>query len=434
MAHTLHIMLLLVGGTQSARWCVSRYPPLNATEEAFLSNGKRLSWHSREVGRMGAEQRREEHDAFARRARRLPRSAPPEGAGPLLTSELCSRFVRDQSHLFRSMWGYKTIRMAPLCMPLDRQKTHEWAADIEAGAMCERNWFQGSVGCAGQTVLPGFSAPAPALMGVNSHIGQRCANAQRDAPRKHRYALHAEWRCILNNWNMLVLANKPAYEFCRNLEWLSCAARGLLPGQRGEGIYFDPPPSQLRVDRLFVDGQRAAHGQRAAADGTERATNGSSSSSSGRGGAERLPEHWVSDRAYDLEVCALNELCANRAELFQVDAYTPFKCQWEPGGVQRFIVLMAGDYYGPGQSLLVRRKKGHHQPSHHRQHHAPRSSGSGARPTVRLGRIGRLGGRPYGGTAPPFHLERPSGSGFAEEEAARWNRAAGREPPELDGA
>ena len=46
--------------------------------------------------------------------------------------------------------------------------------------------------------------------------------------------------------NILSLyGNRLPYNICREPEWITCAANGLLPGQKGLEIVFSKPPKEL---------------------------------------------------------------------------------------------------------------------------------------------------------------------------------------------
>jgi hypothetical protein len=92
---------------------------------------------------------------------------------------------------------------------------------------------------------------------------------------------------------------------CRNLEWVVCAARGLLPGQTN--LIFDPPPAALETSPLFNDAI------------THRYS-------------------WTS--IFYLEACMLATLCSNANELFQVARLQPFVCEYVPDALPRLVVSL----------------------------------------------------------------------------------------------
>jgi len=106
-------------------------------------------------------------------------------------------------------------------------------SDTLSGAHCDTNWYEGNNGDLGR-VTPSFAEPAPALLGFDSPIDTYCA-ANKPPPRQARgqrqHYGHAG-ECVNANLNILSLyGDRLPYNLCRNLEWMTCAAKGLLPGQ-----------------------------------------------------------------------------------------------------------------------------------------------------------------------------------------------------------
>jgi hypothetical protein len=316
----------LIQARPGGDWCNPRELKLTKEQDVLYSVGRRTAWHAIDVGRMPSTVKRAHQLAYRAVHSRIPRPPRPDPAANLTVAQ-CANFLADRSHPFRSFWGVKFHRMFPICMPLDEARTRAWIDEMESGAVCGRNWFQGSHGCKDQKSLPAYVNPSPALIGINANIATRCDNRRgvRQLPRHSPHMGDRKRQCIVNDWNVLALYDtRPAYDMCRNLEWLVCAAKGILPGQRGTGIVSDPPPGSLPIGKLF-----------------ETKSNGVE------------PTGYTPSTPYYLEVCALSAFCENRADLFLISSTAQFRCRWAPGALRRFVKQMAGDYLGAGQGLIA---------------------------------------------------------------------------------
>ena len=144
-----------------------------------------------------------------------------------------------------------------------RDSTGSFDSRVLSGAACERtrsdaHWYH-TVGPPHVDLVrdgssthprPNFTAPALALLGFDDSFNTHCAsggaiNVSRTG------TINA---CALANFNVLSVEEQ-RYNLCRNLEWQACAARGLLPGQRGLGIVFSVAPNSLELP-LYEDSGR----------------------------------------------------------------------------------------------------------------------------------------------------------------------------------
>ena len=92
---------------------------------------------------------------------------------------------------------------------------------------------------------------------------------------------------------------------CRNVEWMFCVITGLLSGRGGGGdILFSLPPKELDVTPFY------------------------------RGTYFRCCGNYAENDIYYLEVCTLNEVCANKRELFSVDRGDLFRCHLDRKGFE----------------------------------------------------------------------------------------------------
>jgi hypothetical protein len=312
--------------------CVPRPEPLDARTTEIFSSSSRTAWRATELQNLSRAWRRtyqRGHFGFRKHALEPPPRVPPPN-GTTLSPSVCASMLANRSQAsFRSFWGVPWRKMSPLCMPLEPHRMLEWVNEMEAGVACGRNWFSGvGGGCVDQLVLPAWTGPAPAAIGFDDKLAERCADrkGRPDAPLPAALLEHGGRKrsCIHKNLNVLALFSQaPSYDLCRNLEWLVCAARGALPGQAGRGILADPPPQRVRIDALWHH-------------------------SALRGSALRYSSYAV----YPLEVCILSALCSNRAELFRLGPDQPFRCRWQASALRRVVFQMAEGYVGDGQRRI----------------------------------------------------------------------------------
>lgn len=181
-----------------------------------------------------------------------------------LSRPVCARMLADRNHQFAAMWGTPRVKMAPTCAP-PRELLARWVANMNDGAMCTRNWYEGTLGCVGQRVQPRYTTRAPALLGFDLHIIRSC-NERNGCGSS--FAVPGPQACIFANLLILSLyGSAPVYNMCRNLEWVVCAASGRLVAQLGSTLVFSPPPTSLTAAELFHDsrGNIAAYSVRGAA-------------------------------------------------------------------------------------------------------------------------------------------------------------------------
>ena len=142
--------------------------------------------------------------------------------------------------------------------------------------------------------IPKFVGAAPALLGFDEGIDVYC---QERAPDWAKWRGHAT-RCVAANVNILSLyGNRVPYNICRNLEWQTCAAKGMLPGQGTPAIRFATAPSSL--DPAGATGKPLGQ------------CKGWVPSTPPTGGVYGF----ATDDIFFLEVCLFNELCYNGHEL-----------------------------------------------------------------------------------------------------------------------
>ena len=254
--------------------------------------------------------------------------------GPL-TGARCDSMLRDNSHLFRAMWGAVpwTTQNTQRCWEVTRdagrsqQDPTVFMDGIRSGAHCTTtNWLLGNRPAAHNelprpiehlrdigrpTFVANYTAPAPALLGFDWSVHQHCSS-QLKAKLPYSDFEHAA-ACVAANRNILWLKenSRVAYNLCRNLEWLSCAARGQLRGQRASPtLVFARPVRLLNTDggALPLDGCR------------KEATGARNSSATHPQKCPHGAQSYTSADVFFLEVCMLSWICSNGADLFAARA------------------------------------------------------------------------------------------------------------------
>lgn len=269
----------------------------------------------------------------------LPPPAPPPSPPPhppylrpytkgILTTGMCDGMLRDTHHKFWTMWastGY--VRRAAGEMGCWGEDEEQYFARVGTGAQCDVNWYEGCHDLEEGDDRPWFSAEAPALLGSEESINAFCSSAGHQrrqlssveaafqtTTQDRKASMHRELRgdisgkCIASNNNVLrLLTHAKPWNMCQNLEWLMCAAKGLLPGQGSRKMHFADAPGALDTHNDFWDGD------------------------------QWVERYHVGD-VYYLEICILSQLCENSHELFTIDAGAYFVCDLRPA---RFAELRA---------------------------------------------------------------------------------------------
>jgi len=203
--------------------------------------------------------------------------------------------------------------------------------NVLSGGSCDTNWYEGNYGRLGEADGRAVfsSAAAPALLGFDEGIDASC---RASAPGYAKDWTHAT-RCVAANVNILSLyGNRVPYNICRNLEWQTCAAKGMLPGQGTPAIRFATAPSSL--DPAGATGKPLGQ------------CKGWVPSTPPTGGVYGF----ATDDVFFLEVCLFNELCYNGHELFTLAEGEEFICKFDENGLRELqgILLQEPVYDPPG--------------------------------------------------------------------------------------
>ena len=147
----------------------------------------------------------------------------------------------------------------------------------------------------------GSNLDAPAVLGFAETMQSFCnGHGRRLGEAELTGACRAAQLNILRigGWNM-----------CKNTEWIYCAARGRLAhgsgGSSGGDLIFSLAPKDLDLAPFYQKG------------GT---------------GTPQGDGYYSENDIYYLEACVLNEICANRRELFSVERGARFRCEYDPAG------------------------------------------------------------------------------------------------------
>lgn len=191
-----------------------------------------------------------------------------------------------------------------------RQDPHVYFDDVEAGAHCATtDWYGGSSDEDNHGLFPGDEAFA--LLGFDGDIERYCWDL----------AGYGSAECDRANAHILQLMEGPPapavkWNTCRNFEWQVCAAKGLLSDkQRSRKMRFAFQPNEL-----WLSGNGGWH--EFGACGGLHEDSCESDDEPGFG----------NDDVFFLEVCLLNQVCLNGAQLFELEDYEEFVCDFSPTG------------------------------------------------------------------------------------------------------
>lgn len=267
----------------------------------------------------------------------------PGGAWYNLRSAGCAALLEDKSSKFHKLWGrdawrlrWDTSNAMDTCWGYDA----DFFENALEPSQCDANWLEGASG--GQFDRPPFDASrsAPALLGFDGTIWDYCSEVARSG----------EWgggdwnqelarRCISANMNILrimfscsdCVGARAGWNMCRNLQWVLCAVRGLLPGQAGaqaqgaagsdgHSIRFAKPPRDLDT-RDFDDPGRPN------IDGAAWWN-------------EPHDQHYAVTDVFFGEVCVLSTICSNSWQLFSVGRGESFVCDFEEANWRRLAAAL----------------------------------------------------------------------------------------------
>jgi len=251
-----------------------------------------------------------------------PSPPPPVANPPCPMCDTCTRLLSDDGHMFRRMWGAEPwLKIAydrATCFERTRdrggaeyQDSYTFFDLTQQGLVCDTNWYEGNFGDLGvEGRMPTFPAPAPALLGFDETIDDFCSARRQANGDWGEYMNHAE-NCRLAGMNILSLyGQRLPYNICRNLEWITCAANGLLPGQKGLSIVFAKAPRMLDF--------RSGSTRLGVCSGWR---------------PDVLPKDcsdfgYATDSIFYLETCLFNQICENNRDMWTLNVGEEFVCEF----------------------------------------------------------------------------------------------------------
>ena len=271
---------------------------------------------------------------------------------------MCKAMLTDPGHIFHRMWGAQSWRFAgdeyknPMCWNRvrdDKQKpmpTEQYFRETMYGDHCDSNWYEGGVIRGGQFDRPIFENAGTPLLGFDETIEGFCRweLEQMKVNATEGITAHVE-NCLLTGNSILALyGERFPYNICRNLEWMVCAARGKLPGQRGDVIHFAKRPNELVPNsedkplgkcRGWRAGDHECH---------DDPYNGPFDGESEK---KRRITGYATDSIFFLEVCMYSQICSNGDELFGLFVGQDWRCQFSETGFKDLQRWLADAEYVP---------------------------------------------------------------------------------------
>ena len=230
--------------------------------------------------------------------------------GDGLTSAKCDAMLRDRNGKMWSMWDVNgwTKRQG------GNQACFEWGwGHFEfdkalRGEGCDRNWLEGTHD------WPQYPSPAPALLGFDETIYAYCsAEIHKNEGPFYQDNNGLARRCVDANENVLRVMG--GWNMCVNLQWQTCAIKGLLHGQGNRKMHFSIAPKDLDMN-IFRNPWACV------------------------GNCET--NYAISD-VYFVEICVISHVCKNREELFALEVGELFECDLDEAAFRELEVLLRGN-------------------------------------------------------------------------------------------
>ena len=199
--------------------------------------------------------------------------------GPL-TAAGCAALFGDENAFFVGGEGMKCEEAST---PIKRSDVY---ADGKAGAevdatKCDINWREGH----GEQVQ---KSTGPPILGLAPDINKACKAANPTATEPK----------VCDGFTRLYMKPASRWTMCTNMKWLMCSAAGFMNGQGGK-IKFASAPKEMTLGWGLAEGATVTAEQSA------------------------VTVH---------EVCLLNSVCSNGAELWALEKGGEFECKFKAGG------------------------------------------------------------------------------------------------------
>ena len=230
--------------------------------------------------------------------------------GDGLTSAKCDAMMRDRNGKAWKMWDPQGWNMRGP----GGQACFQWGwghfefGKALKGEGCDRNWLEGTHD------WPQFPKPAPALLGFDETIYAYCsASIRKNEGPFYQDNNGLAWRCVEANENVLRVMG--GWNMCVNLQWQMCAIKGLLHGQGNRKMHFSIAPKDLDMN-IFRKPWSCVNGN--------------------------CDSHYAISDVYFVEVCVINHVCRNKAELFALQVGELFECDLDEAAVLEMEGLLKG--------------------------------------------------------------------------------------------
>jgi len=248
-----------------------------------------------------------------------PKLPPPPRAPAAMTAvrAMFDGWWDDPTDRFWSMWGGAYEHRFPgteACWDWDGDP-HFWENTLE-GTSCERNWLAGAVGSMNDRP---FYPDSPALLGFDESINEFCAGQIGVDPWDgFDLNLAIAMRCRDARRNVL-RDLQGAWSMCVNLQWQLCAVNGKLPGQGLPQISFATAPKDLQPQWWTDPGNNPIFGKWIAFGCCD-------------------PMRFSVADVYYAELFVAYKVCANGAEIFNLEVGELFTCDLDGGRPYRALV------------------------------------------------------------------------------------------------
>jgi len=238
-----------------------------------------------------------------------PNGPPPPPSPPVVCkSDWCDEFVKwrdDPSSKFHGMWGPAWQMVGPgewRCW--DGLGGKQWLEGMWKGTWCNRNWMEGSAADMGGDGMPAFSKPAPALLGFDETILGYCSELVGMGFDGGDLNTELAQRCVWANKNVLRLfSGARPWDMCQNIEWQMCALTGKLPHQDGRKVSFATAPRDLQLEWWTDPSKHPTY--------------------------TPVWDGFALGDVYFAEVAVIFLVCANRAQLFELEVGETFVCEMD---------------------------------------------------------------------------------------------------------
>ena len=219
--------------------------------------------------------------------------------GPL-TAAGCAALFGDKDAFFRGGEGMKCEEASTPIKRSDVFNTEGKAgAEVDA-TKCDINWREGH----GEEVK---TSNGPAILGLAGDINEACKPKAANLaakPTADPTSSSTSDTNVCDGFTRLYMNPPSRWTMCTNMKWLMCSAAGFMNGQGGKKIMFATAPKDMTLGWGLAEGATVTAEQSA------------------------VTVH---------EVCLLNSVCSNGADLWTLkkaegESTVQFECDFNAGG------------------------------------------------------------------------------------------------------